>query len=296
MSDINQIINSLSDEELEILNSDPEMLASFRQKYANSIEANPLLEAAKSATSEALFMPGTISRKLATDPVTQAKALPHLLGTVGAIAPVPMGTTMGTVGGRQLSNLALASYGRADQIPSLSEQALEGGLSIIGDLTAIPAFKRLFYGKQIGKAEKAAGVISRAPEKLPTPGTLGEVLNTLESQLDSGVINSPQTAKDAKEIADFIWSPRNEVLLGYVKGAKVQAARIAEKAQDALNRLVPGRREPAKRMARSLAAPRTIGKVYGKIPAPIRRTIKWGANAGLGFEVARRAAEGLLGR
>jgi hypothetical protein len=41
MADINQIIDTLSDEELELLNSDPEMLAAFKAKYSTEPSRNP---------------------------------------------------------------------------------------------------------------------------------------------------------------------------------------------------------------------------------------------------------------
>lgn len=71
-----------------------------------------------------------------TNPVTQAHALPVLAGAAGSVLG-PGGATAGNVGGNLLSDAALASYGRSDQIPSVAGQVSQGVLAGASDV--IPA-------------------------------------------------------------------------------------------------------------------------------------------------------------
>jgi hypothetical protein len=117
-------------------------------------------------------------------------------------------------------------------------------------------------GKRIGAAEKAAGVITKAADKYPTSGNVGEMLNTLEGQLDNGTLTDPQTLKVAKDMLDFVW--KNPHLVGKSKGITVQSTRVAQKLQQALNQAIPGRAGPAADFAKlqSIIQPvKTIAKV-----------------------------------
>lgn len=241
------------------------------------------------AVNEAFMRPGTVTRKLASDPVAQAKALPTLTGMAGGISPIPGGATLGTVGGRQLSNLALKAYGRPDQIPSVGQQVGEGALAALGDVAAIPYVKNKVFGSQIGNAEKAAGLITKGADKYPTSGNVGEVLNTLESQLDTGAINTPQAAKEAYSVTKFIHE--NPKLVGKSGEISVQAQRVGQKAQAALNKFTPGRLGPAQAMARANTIPRAMNKAYQAVPGPVKQGLGLaaaGGIGGLGWEVIRK--------
>lgn len=243
-----------------------------------------------SAIKNALVQPGSMTRDLATNPVTQAKALPELAGYAGALSPMPGGATLGTVLGRQLSNTALKAYGRPEEIPSSNSQILEGGAAALGDVAAIPFIKKAIFGKQIGAAEKAAGVVTRPPDRLPTPGNVGEVLNTLESQLKSGAITDAQTAREAYAISKYV--NKNPNLVGKSDEIKVAAWRVGKLAQETLNKLVPGRLEPAQGMAKAMTIPRFIGKAYKAIPPKVRTGLELGAGGDIVYQVINK----LLGR
>jgi hypothetical protein len=217
---------------------------------------------------EAFMGPGTVTRKMAVDPVAQARALPYLSGFTGGLSPIPGGATLGTAAGRGLSDIALKTYGRPELIPPVGQQLGEIGLAAIGDVAAIPYMKKAAYGPKIGAAEAKRGVETVAAERYPTSGNVGEVLNNLEAQLKSGTIDNPTVAKTAKDIVDFIW--KNPNIVGKSNAIKVQAYRVAKLAEENLNRLVPGRAGPAMAMGKAMTIPRGIGKAYGAIPKPIK--------------------------
>lgn len=253
-----------------------------------------MMEIAKSAIGNAFGLPGTTVNKIASDPVTQAKVLPSLLGTAGALSPVPMGATLGTVGGRQLSNVALRAYGKPEEVPSLGSQTLEGALSVLGDLVAIPAMKKSYFGSQIGEAEKAVGVMTKAADKYPTSGTIGEALNTLENQFNAGTITDPTTAKTAKDVVDFIY--RNPNIVGKSNAITIQAQRVSRLAEQTLNNLVPGRAAPAQAMGEALQVPRLLGKAYRAIPSSVKTGLGLALGGGLGYETLKLGKQKLLGQ
>jgi len=126
-------------------------------------------------------------------------------------------------------------------------------------------------GKIVSSVPKIEGVVTRAPDKLPTAGNVGEYLNTLESQIDNGTINTAQAARDAYAGTKYINSNPN--IVGKSNEISVQSARVGAKAQALLNKFVPGRGEPAAEMARVMQVPNAIGKVYNKVPPTVRRTV-----------------------
>lgn len=221
-------------------------------------------------------------------PINMAKALPPLTGAVGAVLPIPGGATMGTVGGRQISNLALKSIGQDEEIPSTSSQVLEGGLSALGDVTAIPALKKASAGKAIGAAEKAAGVVTRAPLKLPTSGNVGTALDELETMLNSGAPIGPQSARDAYAVANYITG--NPAIVGKSNEIAVQAARVRALAQRALNTSIPGRAAPAAAMASAMTIPNKISSGFQAIPKPIKTLVGLAGAGTLADALARRIA------
>lgn len=215
----------------------------------------------KKAAKRSLLDPVVKTKDLATNPVTMAKALPYVASTTGAVALPWGGSTAGYAVGRGISDIALKVMGKEDQIPSALQQSAELGGSILSDVIPIPLAKKSIFGKQIGNAEKSAGVVTRAPDKLPTSVTVGETLNNLEAQLNSGAISDPQTARDAYAVANYITGNPN--LLGKSKEITVQATRVRQLAQQTLNKLIPSRLEPAMEMAKSQTIPRAIGKLPG---------------------------------
>lgn len=225
------------------------------------------------AVGNAFMQPGTITRKLASDPIAQAKALPPLAGMGGAISGIPGGTTMGTGLGRALSDAALTSYGRKDLIPSAMQHGTELVLAGLGDIAPIPLMHKAARGAEIGALEDATGIVTRGATKAVTPGSVGETLNNLEAQLDAGAINTPQAAKDAKEVVDQIY--RNPNIYEKSNGISVQAQRVSAKVQKTLNSMVPGRELPAQQMATAMTIPNKLGDIYKSVP----KTVRYGIGA-----------------
>lgn len=230
-----------------------------------------MMDVARQAAGEAVMAPGTLTQDAATNPVTQAKMLPPLAGAVGAVFGGPFSASRAQIPARILSDAALASYGRKEEIPSVAAHALEAATSVAADALAIPYFHKAARGAEIGAAEKAAGVVTRAPDKLPTGASVGEYLNTLESQIDNGTINTAQAARDAYAGTRYVNSNPN--IVGKSSEISVQAARVGRKAQALLNKFVEGRGEPAAQMANAMKVPNAIGKVYNKIPPTVRRAV-----------------------
>lgn len=238
------------------------------------------------ATKEAFMMPGTMTRKMASDPTAQAKMLPPLAGAVGAMSPIPGGATLGTVGGRQLSNLALKSYGQSDQIPSGLSQGLEAGAAVLGDVAAIPALKKASFGKQIGVAETAAGLGS-VPKEAP-PGSMRTAVKWIQAMKDK-----PLTVQEAKQ-----FKPAIDTVLkkGWLRGTQYEpdAVQFSQKIQSTLNQ-IPGRAEASAGMAKAMTIPRMMNKGYQMIPKSVRHGLGYGTGVGAAGGASYELIRKLLG-
>lgn len=231
------------------------------------------------AAKEATMRPGTNMRSLMTDPVTQAKALPALAGTVGGLSPLPGVATLGTVVGRQLSNLALRAYGKPEEIPSTGSQIAEGGLAALGDVIAIPKLKSAYYGSKIGQAESKfpgmANVVKEAPPSSPRTAV------KLAQQLE-GKDLSPLDAKRYQPAIDTI----------YKKGYPFQSAykmyspdfqKASAAVSSGLNK-IPGRAAPAAAMAQANKIPNFIrDNIQVAWQNPLVRRAIYAALTGLGI-------------
>lgn len=243
------------------------------------------------ALQESSFGPETISRKMVSSPTAQAKALPYLAGTAGGISPIPGGSTLGTVGGRQLSNLALKSYGRPDLIPSGFQQAVEAGGAALGDIAAIPPIKSAYFGKKIGEAEAQAGMANI--EKMAPPSgmrTAVKMVQGLKNKMNQDTL-TPLEARQIKPALDTIWKK------GWLKGSEYSADLydVTKRINAVLNQ-IPARQEAVQGMSRAMTIPRMMGKTVGWIPQNVKRGLSFGIGEGMGggtaFELIRR----LLGR
>lgn len=243
----------------------------------------------KAAMNEARMGNGSKMRALMTDPVTQAKVLPYLTAAVGTEFGGP---TAAWGVGRGLSDAALASYGKPEEIPSLKQHAIEGAGALASE--AIPFIQKFKAGKAIGKAEDTAGVVARGAPKAVTPGSVGQTLTDLESQIDAGTINTAQGARDAKEIVDQIYG--NPRIYEKSPGINVQAARVSAKVQSLLNGQVPGRGGPASVIAEKSVIPNAIGNITRKLSP--RHLPVWAQAAGgtaaslLGLDALKNALGG----
>lgn len=196
-------------------------------------------------------------------PIRQAKALPALAGTGLGLLGIPGGATVGTTGGRVLSNAALISYGRPEEMPSTESQVAEGALAALGDLTAIPALNRKIFGGQVGAAEKAAGVspVQDIPSTPMATGSksLGEFVNdAVRSVKDSGGRGTPEYWLQIKDQIDRIYELGKDSGLTRLDRGKLRFLNTA--VQSGLNRAVPGRAVPAAALAESQRLPNTISR------------------------------------
>lgn len=262
-------------------------------------------QVAKDAINEAMVGKGSRLRDLLSDPVTQAKVLPYLSGAAGAVLPVPMGAMMGTVGGRQLSNLALKTYGRSGDIPSTGSQVLEAGMAGLGDLTAIPMIKKNVYGSAIGDAEKAAGVPPLEEIKsLPRPTGPKSVSELIDDSFDDVATrpdaqkNDPVFWKQLKDQVDWLYQRGKDEALSNID--KIKLSKLSAVANQGLNSSVPGRGEIASDMSSSLGAPRAISNAWKSIPPKVRAGLQYfgpgAAIAGGLHEVFRTIGGGGGGR
>lgn len=230
--------------------------------------------------------PLAFAKDLGTNPESMANAMPALVGTAGAISPFPGGATTGTGIGQGIRDAALGTLKKP--IPGLLQHGMELGGAAIGDVFPVPAIKSRIFGKMIGKAENAQGILTRGATKAVTPGTVGETLNTLEAQLDAGLLNTPQGIKDAKEVVDQVYM--NPKIYERSPGINVQAARVSKKVQDLMNgpeigpSLIPGRRIPAKAFVQANKIPNAIESAWDALPWAVKKGIQGAIGAGIGWK------------
>lgn len=223
--------------------------------------------------------PAAFAKDLGTNPESMANAMPALGGAAGTMLAPWGGTTAGTAAGQGVRDIALTALKKP--VPGLLQHGVELGSAALGDVIPVPMIKKSYYGGQIGNAEKAAGVVTRAPMKAVTPGSVGETLNNLEAQIDAGTINNPQTAKDAKAVISQIY--KNPKIYEQTPEISVQAARVSKKTQALLNKMIPGRSEPAQAMGQAMTIPNAIKNVWTKTPWAVKRAAQGTAGV-LGVE------------
>lgn len=239
-----------------------------------------------SAVKEATMRPGTMTRNLATDPTTQAQALPALAGMAGGASGIPMGASLGTIGGRQLSNMALRAYGQQDKIPSGTSQVMEAVPALAGDVFGFPQINKMLAGKQIGAAETAAGLNSVAKEAPPSGmRTAVKFINSLkDKQL------TVAEAKQMKPAVDTIFQK------GWLRGTQYEpeAVLLSRKIQQTLNQ-IPGRAQASQAMAQAMTVPRMLNKGYQMIPQSVRRGLGYGTGVGLAGGSALELIKRMMG-
>lgn len=242
--------------------------------------------------------PFEFAKDLGTNPVSMAQAIPPLAGTVGGLSPIPGGATMGTVGGRQISNAALRTLGKPELIPSTMAQVGEAGLSALGDIAAIPAMKKAYFGKQIGRLEDAAGV----PEaqdipSIPMPtGTksVGDFINdAVQSVKSSGGEGQPVYWKQIKDQVDRLYNMGIDEKLTTLDRGRLRW--LNQQVQKGLNQAVPGRAIPANALAKSQTIPNAIGRMYGSLPKPLKAGAAYGTGVGAAGYTMYEVMKKLLG-
>lgn len=233
----------------------------------------------KDALNEARMGNGSKMRSLMTDPVTQAKALPYLLPAATAVIGMPWASTKGYVAGRGLSDAALLSYGRGDDIPSalsvdkefpyIHGQVPELVGSAFSDLVTIPAIKSANSGKAIGQAEANAGLANVTKEA--PPSGMRTAVKFVQNIKDKAL--TPEEARAMKPAIDTIFTK------GWLNGTEYMSdlAKAKSNVMSVLNK-IPGRAEPAQAMANAMKAPNMISKVWSSVP----KSVKYGMGVGAG--------------
>ena len=170
-------------------------------------------------------------------------------------------------------------------------QVAEGGLSALGDLAAIPAMKKAYFGGQIGKAEKMAGLANIEKEAPPSGmRTAVKFVQGLKNKMNETPL-TPQEARSLKPALDTIFKK------GWLRGSEYSAdlAQVSQRVNKVLNQ-IPGRGEAAQGMARALTIPRKLGQAYNAVPPGVRKGISYGVGAGLGggagFEIIKKLLGG----
>lgn len=234
----------------------------------------------KDALNEAHMGNGSKLRDLMVDPVTQAKVLPYLTGFGGSVLGGP--TAAYTIG-RGLSDAALASYGKSDQIPPISQQALELGGSMASE--AFPAMGRYMAGKDIGTAETAVPGLSSI-KKVAPPSSM-----TTATKLMQRLQNSPLSIEEAKAAQPAVKSVFGSPWVNQPRYSSYlpDFSEAAQNVSDTLN-TIPGRAEPAARMAQLSTIPNYVGKAIKAIP----RGIKFGMGIGAGEGMTDALAKALF--
>lgn len=255
------------------------------------------------AVGSAFMKPGTVPNKLMIPSLenapAQARALPPLASLTGGLLGGPMGATKFGEGGRAISDAALASYGKKDQIPSGTAHLEELGGNLFGDVIAFPQAKKSYYGRQIGKAEKLAGV--PPPEdirSLPRPGATQAVSTTIDDAVDSvkgsEMRGSPTFWKQIKDQVDWIYERgKNEALS---KGDKSKLAWLNSQVQKGLNSSVSDREVPAMALAESQVVPNAIGRTFRMLPPKVRSGLGYGTGFGAPVVAIEEIVRRLIGK
>lgn len=254
MADINSVIDSLSSEELDLLNSDPEMLAQFKSKY--TAPAAPV-------AAPALEEKGMFGKTM------------DLLGTPGrGVAALAYGA--GQLGGPQSGTDTLNKMAEITQPGFQPQNTNERAADVAGTLTnmAVPVGAALKYGKAgleatgilpkvaaiskglvsstnaagkgIAAAEEAAKLATDKVVSIPKGGQ--GLTKALQDIKDTGDLvkgglkqETPEFVQQLKDYHDkaagiLDQGPKAIGKKNYALAAKAKAA-----INDALNDMVPGR-------------------------------------------------------
>lgn len=304
MGDANSIIDTLSDEELDLLNNDSEMLAAFKAKHVPSVTPEPIQpslmdqakEVAPQAVKSALMAPFRAGKALLTDPTKVAAETP-ILPVGGAIAAGPAGGAVGE-GLRQVAQItrgapaptllqsAIRMTGAA-LVPSAARQARAAVTTMSGAQKAIQTLKEQ-AGVNVDKAvepltKKVATPVVNALTNLRKSGGLKKLpiqdLHEAEVQI--------RNLLDAEKVGGFARimgkQPAGRLTdQGVALAAKAKAAIIAEQ-----NARVKGLKS-AREMVGTIARQNRLAKLVGGATAAyaLKKTL-----GGAAAPVAQAASE-----
>lgn len=229
------------------------------------------------AVKSSFQKPAAFAKDLGTNPVSMANAMPPVLGTAGGLSPIPGGATMGTAAGQGIRDLALKTMGKP--IPGMMQHGMELGGAALGDVMAIPAMKKSYYGGQIGRAEGFAGVpppqdIQSIPMATGQKSAGDFINDAVTSVKGSGGKGQPTYWKQIKDQVDRIYEMGADQKL--TKLDKGRLRWLNQQVQEGLNNAVPGRAGPAASLARSQTIPNWIGRNVNKLPPRFRAGAQWG--------------------
>jgi len=224
------------------------------------------------------------------NPKNLLKNLPLATGALGGASPIPGGAMMGTAVGQGLRSLGDKAFNQPK--PSNWQIAGELGGAAIGDIAAIPAIKKSYFGGQIGKAEQAAGMANIEKQAPPSGArTAVKFIQGLKNKMNANPI-SPEEARSIKPALDMIH--RKGWLAGTEYGADL--TQISQRINTVVNQ-IPGRAEAAEGMSRAMTIPRYINKGYQMIPKSVRQGIGYGtgvaAAGGTTYELMKKLLGGL---
>jgi hypothetical protein len=279
--------------ELELLQlEEEEALQSQQSPSLQEVMTNP---ANREMATLSRFAAGSplYSDASTQNPEETANYAPAVGGALGGVSPIPGGATLGTAIGQGIRAGGFTALNKP--LPSVGQHIGEIGLAAASDAMAIPYVKKAIFGRQIGAAEKVAGVPPPQEIKsLPRPVGVQGISNTIDDAI--GMINDPNVEKtpvlwkQLKDQVDFFYKRgRDEVLSD---GDRSKLAWLSGQVQKGLNTTIPGRAAPAKAMSQAMTIPRKIGEAYGLLPRRARIGLEYFGGpsvlAGVAAEYLRR--------
>lgn len=245
MSRMNDALNALSEEEIDLLNSDPQMLSDFKAKFSEEKRANPVIGG----------LLGNDVEKGWTNPRNWGEEIgryfPQTIGAMAGSAAGPMGSVAGAAAGESLRGAMqqlAAEYGYAPRMSTLETVANpiiaaagEGTVQgvAMGASAAIPWAKRVAAEKLFGALQAlpqiqkpAAEMVSRDPMAL-----LRGLMDKSRGLYDQ--FNQATGTVGLKEAAKKSVHPQDAVsvasLKETVRQAQESAAKQALTPQEAVN-------------------------------------------------------------
>lgn len=248
--------------------SQEEILAYAKANYKGVSDGQGLGKAVKSSVIDMFRKPAMAAKDLGTNPVSMANSMPAVLGTAGGISAFPGGATIGTAAGQGIRDLSLKALNKP--IPGMMQHGLELGGAALGDLTAFPAISKSYYGGEIGRLEKMAGVPPaqdiRSIPMATGQKSAGDFINeAVDSVKASGGRGQPTYWKQIKDQVDRIYEMGTDQKLTTLDKGRLKW--LSGKVQEGLNASVPGRAVPSANLARSQTIPNFIGRTAKNIPS-----------------------------
>lgn len=198
MSKINDALNNLSEDEVDLLNSDPKMLADFKAKYAEAPAESPVRQFVRKAAN-ALPTVGAIGVPAVAGIATEGLSLPATAGLSAA----------GGAGGEAAKQLILRAlnakntsdfFTNPDNGPTAGEAAKDIGLEGVKDAALTYAGGKLLppVAKGLGKAASYAGKLAFGPTAEEVGQAGKEALAEVASKGADKLGLARQAAADAK--------------------------------------------------------------------------------------------------